>query len=116
MLECNVNNTSDTVASCIVLHNICEMYGDGYLEEWTHHDDSSSSSVPSSHTSTTGGTSDVSVVRDAAADLGGIPGCHGSPFLPRSLCTMRSFRLDGTPYLTNILTIAHLQVFLSEFW
>ena len=64
-IDCNLNNTSDIVASCIVLHNICEMYGDGCLEEWTHHDDSSSSSVPSSHTNTSVGTSDAALVRDA---------------------------------------------------
>ena len=54
---------------------------------------------------------------------GGIPGSHGSPLSAqlssRSVCTMRNFSLDGSPYLMNskiILTIAHLQVFLNEFW
>ena len=54
---------------------------------------------------------------------GEIPGCHGSPLSAqvssKNLCTKRKLRPGGTPYLTNsnkILTVAHLSVFLSEFW
>ncbi len=50
----------DVVASCIVLHNICEMYGDNCLEEWTqwtHHEEPSSMFSSSSHP--TPGTLDI---------------------------------------------------------
>ena len=54
---------------------------------------------------------------------GGFQGFHGTPFSAqlssKSVCTVSSFSLDRTPYLINskiILTIAHLQVFLNEFW
>ena len=56
-------NVCDVVASCIVLHNICEMYGDNCLEEWTqwtqwtHHEEPSSMFSSSSHP--TPGTLDI---------------------------------------------------------
>ena len=28
----------NVVATCVVLHNVCEQYGDVYLEEWTEID------------------------------------------------------------------------------
>ena len=65
----------------------------------------------------------IFLVPVTVADPGGIPGSHGSPLSAqlssRSVCTMRNFSVDGSPYLMNskiILTIAHLQVFLNEFW
>ena len=65
-LDCDLNNVCDIVASCIVLHNICEMYGDTCSEEWTYQDDPSTWSLPSSsHTSSTASRSDASIVRDA---------------------------------------------------
>ena len=30
----NLSNVSNVVAACVVLHNFCEMQGDGYLAEW----------------------------------------------------------------------------------
>ena len=65
-IDCDLSNVSDIVASCIVLHNICEMYGDNCLEEWTHHEDSSSSLSPSSSPANNSpSTSDASSVREA---------------------------------------------------
>ena len=47
-------------------------------------------------------------------------GSDAPPFLPSvTLCTMRNSRLERTPYVSNskkILTLAHLRVFLSDFW
>lgn len=65
-IDCDLHNVSYIVASCTVLHNICEMYGDNCLEEWTHYDNSSSSLPPSSsQASSSAGTSDASNVREA---------------------------------------------------
>ena len=64
-IDCNLSNVSDLVASCIVLHNMCETYGDNCLEECTHEDDSSSSAPPSSQASNSASTYDASNVREA---------------------------------------------------
>jgi hypothetical protein len=65
-IDCDLSNVSDIVASCIILHNICETYGDNCLEEWTHHDDSSSSAPPlSTQASNSASTHDASNVREA---------------------------------------------------
>jgi len=36
----NIEYTTNVVASCLVLHNVCEMNGDGCNPEWIHHDES----------------------------------------------------------------------------
>lgn len=33
-LDMQVNNATTAVGACVVLHNICELFGDYYLEEW----------------------------------------------------------------------------------
>jgi hypothetical protein len=33
-MDNNLSNVSYVVAACVVLHNFCEMQGDGYLAEW----------------------------------------------------------------------------------
>ena len=60
-LDFKLDNVANVVAACVVLHNMCEIYGDPYLQEWTaeeHHD----SSAPEL-TSPIG--TDASRVRDA---------------------------------------------------
>ncbi len=59
-MDCDLVNVCDVVASCIVLHNICEMYG---VEEWTHHEEPCSMFSSSSHP--TPGTLDSSIIREA---------------------------------------------------
>ncbi len=63
-MDCDLVNVCDVVASCIVLHNICEMYGDNCLEEWTHHEELSSSMFSSTSHSTPD-TLDSSIIREA---------------------------------------------------
>ena len=44
-LDFKLDNVANVVAACVVLHNMCEIYGDPYLQEWTaeeHHDSSAS--------------------------------------------------------------------------
>lgn len=62
-IDCDLKNVSKIVASCIVLHNICELYGDHCLEDWTQQEDSTSLSSPSQFQ--TPSTSTASSVRDA---------------------------------------------------
>ena len=33
-MDNNLSNVSNVVAACVVLHNFCDMQGDGYLAEW----------------------------------------------------------------------------------
>ena len=50
------------VSACIVLHNMCELYGDNFLEEWTAHPSTDSITPPAP--SSTGSTV-ASDIRDA---------------------------------------------------
>ena len=34
-LDFKLENVPNVVATSVVLHNVCEQYGDAYLEEWT---------------------------------------------------------------------------------
>ena len=43
-LDCKLENVGKTVASCVVLRNMCEMFGDNFLQEWNHIEDSLTSS------------------------------------------------------------------------
>ena len=36
-LDCHVINVGNIVASCVVLHNLCEMIGDECLADWVEH-------------------------------------------------------------------------------
>ena len=40
-LDCHVSNIGNIVASCVVLHNICERFGDECLPEWIENEPSS---------------------------------------------------------------------------
>ena len=44
-VDCDLSNVSELVVSCVVLHNLCEMYGDSFLQEWTPNESSSNSST-----------------------------------------------------------------------
>ena len=33
-LDCDVSNVGNVVASCVVLHNMCQRFGDECLPEW----------------------------------------------------------------------------------
>lgn len=35
-LDVQVNNAATIVGACVILHNICEMFGDHCLEAWEH--------------------------------------------------------------------------------
>ena len=37
-LDVQVNNAATVVGACVVLHNICETFGDHCLEDWEHID------------------------------------------------------------------------------
>ena len=62
-LDFKLENVPHVVAACVVLHNMCEMFGDHCLEEWTHRDDPQDSHSQSSYTSTT--SLNACTVRDA---------------------------------------------------
>ena len=63
-LDCSLNHIIDTVAACVILHNLCEVNGDSFMEEWqTPH--TSSPDTQQSRTNST--TSSKEVVRDAIA-------------------------------------------------
>ena len=36
-MDFKLENVPHAVSVCIVLHNMCELYGDNFLEEWTDH-------------------------------------------------------------------------------
>ena len=52
-LDVAIEDVPELVAACCVLHNLCEIHGDQFDEEWLHGTgDNSLESVPSSSTST----------------------------------------------------------------
>ena len=48
-MDCKLENVPHAVSACIVLHNMCELYGDNFLKKWTDHS-STGSLVPSTCT------------------------------------------------------------------
>ena len=63
-LDCSLNHIIDTVAACVILHNLCEVNGDSFMEEWqTPH--TSAPDTQQSRTNST--TSSKEAVRDAIA-------------------------------------------------
>jgi len=36
-LDYNIANVPNVVAACVVLHNMCEMFGDHCTDEWVYH-------------------------------------------------------------------------------
>lgn len=65
-IDVKVSNVPNIVASCVVLHNICEMYGDDCLHEWVATDELSDSTGSSASISTSSTT--ASTIRDAIKD------------------------------------------------
>ena len=64
-LNCQVSNVGNIVASCVVLHNICETFGDDCLPEWI--DEYLAENQPSSVLSSSCGQDDGNAIRDVIA-------------------------------------------------
>ena len=62
-LDFKLENVPYVVSSCIVLHNMCELYGDNCLDEWTNHSATESSNLVT--TPTSAGSNVASDIRDA---------------------------------------------------
>ena len=60
-LDCDVSNVGNVVASCVVLHNVCQHFGDECLPEWVE----SPSSIAHCCSQEDGNT--VGRIRDAIA-------------------------------------------------
>jgi len=61
----NIKHTTNVVASCVILHNICELQGDVCQPDWIHHHDSSGTVLAAS-VSCSGTT--ASTIQDALRD------------------------------------------------
>ena len=61
----NIDNIINVVASCIVAHNICEIYGDSCDNDWVNHDETSPQDSSTSDTTKTGGANSI---RNALAE------------------------------------------------
>lgn len=46
-LDFKLESVPHIVSACVVLHNICELYGDNYLSEWTDHTSADATILPS---------------------------------------------------------------------
>ena len=69
-MDFQLENVAPVVTACVVLHNICELYGDTCLEEWRDSSTATGSPVISTSTSsTTSATSQTAAgtIRDAIA-------------------------------------------------
>ena len=68
-LDFNLKNVPAVVASCVVLHNLCEMFGDNFRDEWESADTSQDSSLSLSSSSTgTARSPQAAAIRDAIKD------------------------------------------------
>ena len=63
-LDCKLKNVVDIVAACVTLHNMCELSGDVYLDEWNTQDQISNQDPSSSAVRSSSGT-DGKQVREA---------------------------------------------------
>ena len=45
LMDCHLSNVPNIVASCVVLHNMCKMFGDHCDIEWIHHEEPSGMQV-----------------------------------------------------------------------
>ena len=61
-LDFKLDNVANVVAACVVLHNMCEMYGDLCLQEWTYEEQPNPTAVMASSSTS---ESNASQVRDA---------------------------------------------------
>lgn len=62
-LDFKLENVTHVVSACVVLHNICELYGDNYLSEWT--DQTPTDIAAPSSSPSTSSSAEASTVRDA---------------------------------------------------
>ena len=62
-LDCHVTNVGNIVASCVVLHNLCEMFGDECLTDWVDH----SACPPNPPCDAAEGQSSANEIRNAIA-------------------------------------------------
>lgn len=67
-LDTNVCNVSNIVASCVVLHNICEMYGDHCHQDWVVNVETTRSPT-SSTTNSAASSATASNIRNAIRDF-----------------------------------------------
>ena len=62
-MDFKLKNVTNIVAACVVLHNMCEQFGDQFLEEWATHEENTPP-IPS-HGSSSHGSADASNIRNA---------------------------------------------------
>ena len=70
-LDLQTSPVPSVVTSCVVLHNMCEIYGDHCLQEWVNETSSpvsSPSSASVNSNTTTGNSTAAAVIRDALRD------------------------------------------------
>lgn len=67
-LDCRLENVVSVIASCVVLHNLCEKFGDNFRDEWAD-DESTQIGHQSLHSSATSISSTrAAEIRDAIKD------------------------------------------------
>ena len=66
-IDCDLSNVPNIVATCVVLHNVCEKYGDNCLEERRQHDEYQQHPI-TSHTGHSSANEEANTVRDAIKD------------------------------------------------
>ena len=66
-IDYNIANVPNVVAACVVLHNMCEMFGDPCADDWVYHEEPSTTQATSITCNYTG-TSAI-VIRDAIKDF-----------------------------------------------
>ena len=67
-IDSHVSNVPNTIAASVVLHNMCEVYGDHCLHEWiiSENSSSTSSNLPTSVATTNTATSSIQdAIRDS---------------------------------------------------
>lgn len=67
-IDSHLANVPNIIASCIVLHNICEFYGDHCSEEWVVDEGNSNPTGGGSTSSTTSSSTTATAIRDAIRD------------------------------------------------
>ena len=63
-MDFKLENVPHVVSACIVMHNMCELYGDNCLEEWSDCSSTTDSTTPSPAASSMV-SSEASDIRDA---------------------------------------------------
>ena len=66
-MDCHLSNVPNVVASYIVLHNMCKMFGDHCYHEWIHHEEPSGMQVTNCRCNCT--CAGASVIRSAIKDF-----------------------------------------------